>query len=124
MKHLFKRFKGIIIFAFIEIFFFFVTKPNNLEAFFMIWGFIYLSLLLYNIFNINSDSSLMGIGGVGTSNPSQSNYGHSMGWLAERMYGTEKRKIRSGGGLFDSMNILYLLFLIINMIGYIIVMPK
>jgi len=111
----------LIIVVLIELFFYLKSRPENLEAFFMLWGFIYLVLLLFNVFNIKSDGALMGIGGTGIGG---SSYGHSMGWLAEKMYGTEKSKYRSGGGLFDSLNLVYLIFIIINVLLYIRVMPR
>ncbi|CAH2213905.1 hypothetical protein [Tepidibacter aestuarii] len=47
----------------IELHFYFNNQPKNLELFFMVWGFIYLALLLYNIFNVKSDAGLIRIGG-------------------------------------------------------------
>lgn len=111
--------KVIIIFIIIEIFFYVVIKPKSLEMFFMIWAFISLIFLLYSIFNVNADGAYSDLGST-----SKGNYANMRGILIEREYKTEKDKKRNGGGLFDSMNLFYLCIFIINIIGYLLVMPK
>lgn len=119
MKYFCKRFKGIIILILIETFFFFKMENIDSETFFFVWSVIALVLLLYNIFDINENTSLMGLGG--NSSTTLANLTSS---FIKRKYDTDKSKKRSGGGLYNSMNLLYLFFLVANIIGYIIVMPK
>lgn len=85
MIKLIKKLKWIIIFIAIELYYYFKTKPDNLELFFMVWGFIYLALLLFNIFNVKSDIGLIGIGG-----DDQTIYANLAGAMAEIEYGTKK----------------------------------
>lgn len=118
MSRLIKKFMGIIIFASIETYFYFKFKPRDLEMFFMIWGFISLTLLLYNIFNVKYDGPMIS---AGSSSQSSS---QAMGSFLEKIYGTQNNKTRSGGGIKDPINFLYLFFVIVNVIGYILVMPK
>lgn len=119
MMNLIKKLKGIIIFVSVEYFFYLKSKPKNLEMFFMIWGFISLILLLYNVFNVNTDGSYSNLGST-----SQGNYANMQGILIEREYESNESKKRSGGGFWDSTNILYLCVFIANFIGYILIMPK
>lgn len=119
MRKFIKKAIWTIIFIVIECYSYFKIQPGNLELFFMIWGFIYLALLLFNIFNVKSDGGLIGIGG-----DDQTIYANLAGKMAEIEYGTEKNKQRTGGGLLDYMNLVYVFFIAINTIGYIIVMPK
>lgn len=115
-----KKLRGIIIFAATESYFYYKLKPKDLEMFFMVWAIISLFLLLYNIFNVTSDFSIANFDPRGIS----SDRTDQTGWLLEKMYGTDKSKTRNYGGLFDPINLLYLVFLIANVIGYMIVMPK
>ncbi|CAH2213785.1 hypothetical protein [Tepidibacter aestuarii] len=118
-----KKVKRIIIFTIafiaIELYFLFKSQPNDLELFFMVWGGIYLALLLFNIFNVKSDLGLIGIGG-----DDQTIYANLSGSMTEIEYGTKKNKQRTGGELLDYMNLVYIILILINSIGYIIVMPK
>ncbi len=117
MRYFLRRFRGIIVFAAVEVFFFFRIRPSDLEMFFFVWAFISLILLLYNIFNVNVP--LTGLGGN-----SRTTYANLASTFAEKKYDSGNSKKRSGGGLRDSINLLYLLFLVANIVGYIIVMPK
>lgn len=86
----------------------------------MAWGFIAFILLLYNIFDIDSDGSMMGLGPSGFGSANQNTYANLMGALAEKEYGIEKNKLRHGGGIFDPLNLIYLLVVLGNVIGFII----
>ena len=119
MREFIKRAIWIIICILIELYSYFKNLPNDLELFFMIWGFVYLALLLFNIFNVKSDVGLIGIGG-----DDQTIYSNLAGAMAEIEYGTKKNKQRTSGGLRDYMNLVYIFLIAINSIGYIIVMPK
>lgn len=117
MKRFLKRFKGILILVLLEGFIFFKMENRDNEMFFFVWSIIALVLLLNNIFDINGNKSMTG--GIGAN-------GRMM--LAS-MIGTfpwreDNSKKKSNGELYISMNWLYLIFLIANIIGYIIVMPK
>ena len=107
-----KRFKGILIFIGIESYFYSKKQPKDLEMFFLTWAFIALALLVFNIFNL--DGSTMGFGGRARS------YFFS---FTEKK-GTEKSKGRSFGGISDSINLLYLLCAIANIIAYILIIRK
>ena len=117
LKRFLKRFKGILILVLLEGFIFFKMENRDNEMFFFVWSIIALVLLLNNIFDINGNKSMTG--GIGAN-------GRMM--LAS-MIGTfpwreDNSKKKSNGELYISMNWLYLIFLIANIIGYIIVMPK
>lgn len=118
MNRVIKKSRGIFIFAAIETYFYFKFRPKDLEMFFMIWGFISLVLLLYNIFNVKYDGPMISVGSSSQSST------QSMGSFLEKIYATDKNKTRNGGGILDPINLLYLFFVIANVIGYIFVMPK
>jgi len=115
-----KRIKfGIIIFA-VEVFFLYRSINHDLELFFMIWGFVFLAILIYNVFNIVSNG---GVGAVMSNNQ----YGQSSslhGLFIEKSMGGDSSNKRQGGGLLDPLNMVFALMVILNIVGYIIVMPK
>jgi hypothetical protein len=117
MKYLFTRFKWIVILILIELFFYFRIKPSKLERCFMVWGVIAMALLFSNIFKVNEDNPMPGLGGDDSSN-----YANLATAFVERKYGSEKNIRRSNSGLFDPINLGYLLLLLANIIGYAIIL--
>ncbi len=85
----------------------------------MIWGAISLALLFYNIINVQ-DSGTMKFLDMSSKRDSVK----FTGLLLERWYATDKSKKRSFGGITDPVNIQWLLAVIANVMGYILVMPK
>ncbi len=118
MKKGTKKILGIIIFALIELFFFFRTKPSGYEMFFMVWGFIAIALLLNNTFVRAEQAPVIGLGG---NDSTKSAFLASALMLNRQDDGKTKRR---SGGLFTADNLVYLFLLIINIIGYIVYMPK
>lgn len=118
MGRIIKRSLGLIIFAGIETYFYFKYKPKDLEMFFMIWGLIAIALLLYNIFNVKYDGPTMSVRNTINS------LNQSMASSLEKTYEKDRKTTRSCGGIRDPINLIYLFFVILNVIGYIIVMPK
>lgn len=114
MKKFIKKFIGVVIFVAIESYFYFSNQPNNLEMFFMLWIFIALTLLLFNIFNVDGRS----VGFDGKAN----NFVYGFG--ATKGNATDKTRFRSLGGVFDPINLCYIVCVIVNIIAYIIVIPK
>lgn len=114
MKRFIKKYKGVIIFAAIESSFYFAMPPNNLEIFFITWVFIAVTLLLFNIFNVDGRS----VGFDGKAN------NFVFGFGANKTDSSDKTRFRSLGGVFDPINLCYLVCIIVNIMAYIIVMPK
>ena len=110
-----KRFIGPIIFLLIEMFSYFKFKPSNLEAFFMIWAIISFVLLIYNLFNIDSNT---GITLVGSPRDIVTNL------EVERKYGSDNRKHKTKIRPHVLSNLVYIVFLVGNIVAYIIVMPN
>jgi hypothetical protein len=117
MKYVFAKFKWIGILILIEVLFYFKIKPRNLEMFFMVWAFIALALLLSNIFKVNEDNPMPGLGEADSSN-----YANLANAFIERKYGSEKRESTNNVPLFDPINLAYLILLIANIIGYAIIL--
>lgn len=117
MNMVIKKFKGIIIFTAIETYFYLKFRPKNMEMFFMIWGLIAIALLLYNIFNVKYDVPMMSLG-------SKNSLPHFTGSFLEKIYAPDRKETRNRGGIRDPINLIYLFFVIVNVIGYILVMPK
>ena len=107
----------------LEAFFFYKMKPDDLEFFFLFWGFIGLSFLLFNIFSVDSSGFSSVLGGMGNSNTQAANYANQAGALAEKQYETKEGKKRRGG-FFNKTNVIYFIFFLLNAVAYVIVMPK
>lgn len=118
MKKSIKKFRGLIIFIVIEAYSYFKINPKNLEMFFMIWALISITFLLYNIFNVKYNVAMLGLG------DSQDSSIQAMGSYLEEVYAPDKSKKGNGYGILDPTNLVYLAFVIANVIGYILVMPK
>lgn len=117
MKYFLKRSIMIIIFVAIEVFSFFKIKPTNLETFFLVWGIISLLLFFNSIFKVYGSP-------MGLTDIDRTIYANLASSLGETKYDSDKREKRSGGGSFNPKKLLYFLFLVANIIGYIIVLPK
>gem|GEM_PF-2619875 len=105
-----------IIAVFIEGIFFYKSSSESYELLFMVFGFIFLTMLLFNMFHVKSDSDVAGLPG-GSQNSMLSLL------LIEKMRQKNVRGKRNGG-IYDSENLFYLALVIINVIGYVVVMPK
>lgn len=123
MKFMKKR-VGYLLLGAIEIIAYVYTKPNDLEMFFMGWGFFFFVLLVYNIFNVFADGSMSAIGGSLSGGASGAGRQVLDGKLAESLYSENKNDKREGGGLLDPSNIAFLILTLVNVVGYVIVMPK
>jgi len=113
-----KKIIGVIAFVMIELFFFTRTEPAAYEMFFMVWGFIAIALLLNNIFIRAEHAPMIGLGG---------NDSTKYAFLAAAMMENRQEngnKKRRNGGLLSEDNLVYLLLLMVNVVGYIINMPK
>lgn len=118
MKPLYRNLIWIIIFTSIETFFYFKIKPKSLDTFFMIWAFIFVVFLLFNILNAHSSWENSNFAGS-----NQRNFAYFMGKLVsnrDESGEADKKKISK---FFDSANFLYILFVIINFILMLVVMP-
>lgn len=97
-----------------ELVLFIIIKPKNFEAFFLIWIFISLLLLLDNVINKKSNNP-----------PMYSGYTNDI--LGMDVFKKDKglsKKKRIYGGIFDEINLVYGICLIINFLGYVLVMPR
>ncbi len=112
-----KKIMGIIIFVMVELFFFTRTEPSGYEMFFMVWGFIAIALLLNNIFIRAEHAPMIGLGGNDSTK-----YAYLAGAMMENSQDSAKK--RRNGGLLSADNLTYLFLLVINIIGYIVYMPK
>ncbi len=118
MKKRTKKIIGIIFFVLVELFFFTRTEPSGYEMFFMVWGFIAIALLLNNIFIRAEHAPMIGLGGNDSTKAA-----YLAGALMESGQASTK-KMRRSGGLLSADNLVYLFLLLINVIGYIVFMPK
>lgn len=114
-----KYYKLIGVFGFmaIETFFYFKSGRDNLEMFFMIWVFISAALILNNTFRRGNRPAMIGLGG----NDSVKYAYLATTFMEKELEAQIKNKPSRLGGLFDLWNLLYLGFLIANVIGYIVV---
>lgn len=101
----------------IECLVYFIVRAKNLEMFFFIWIFVFALLLIYNIFftGANNDPPK----GMGCAFTVSSSTDDSKNHIFE----VSKTKNRVLGGIKDPINIVYLLYSVGNIIGYIVVMP-
>lgn len=118
MKKQMKKIIGMIIFVLVELFFFTRTEPSGYEMFFMVWGFIAIALLLNNIFIRTEHAPMIGLGGNDSTK-----YAYLAGAMMENGQESAKKK-RRNSGLLSADNLVYLFLLLINVIGYIVNMPK
>lgn len=114
-----KRFRGILIGAGIELFFFAGTEATEYESFFLLFSLLFGVLLIYNLFTYGKGELIKGVSGK--SGTSANSFRSKQ---SEDLYGSEKFTERTGGGIFDSTNLVMLLFTALNVSAYIIVMPK
>jgi len=116
----FSKLFGVLGFIAVEMFFYFRSGQDDPEMFFMIWIFISAALFLNNTFRRGDRHAMLGLGG----NDSVKYAYLSSTFMESELSSGKKIKPSRIGGLFDLWNLIYLVFLIINIIGYIIVMPK
>lgn len=108
--------KGSIIIFLIEILLFSIFKPKNFETFFLIWVIISALLLIDNVFNTRGANFSEFTGEIIDLTARKEKY--------EIENIIKKGKLKTFGGLLDSLNIVYVFSFILNAIGYILVMPK
>jgi len=119
MRKFYKLF-GVIALVTVEMFFYFRSGQDDLEMFFMIWIFISAALILNNTFRRGDRPAMLGLGG----NDSVKYAYLSSTFMESELSSGKKNKPSRLGGLFDLWNLIYLCFLMVNIIGYIAVMPK
>lgn len=100
----------LLLFGSVEMYFYNKVSSNGLEMFFLVWTFIFVALFLYTNFNMMSMD------------------GHdSTIFIFSRNRNSEINKDKSNTGIFNlvknEINIVYLVFILINIIGYVVVMP-
>lgn len=110
-----KTLKIVIFLMIIESIFFLRNASSNLELFFMVWSFIFLAILIYSIFNVKSDGSIAEISS-GQDNS-----------LLSTIFLEKVENTRGGTKVENSINkgnLSLLVLLLVNIIGYLVVMPK
>ena len=113
----YNRVLGVLGFIAVETFFYFKSGRDDLEMFFMIWVFISAALILNNTFRRGNRPAMLGLGGNDSVK-----YAYLASTFMEKDLESKTRiKPSKMGGLFDLWNLLYLGFLIANIIGYIVV---
>lgn len=111
--------KGFI-FLLVEFYFYTKTSSAGLETFFFGWGFLFLTLFLYNTFGAVFEGSAMSSVGRGKGNimnvrdQHRENVNNSLAARGSQAF----------RGVFDKANLPYLALFIINVIGYMRIMPK
>lgn len=100
-----------ILFGVTEIYFYNKVSSNSLEMFFMVWTFIFAALFLYTNFN------MMNMDGHGSTT-----------FIFSKNRNAGMNKDKSNTGVFNlvknEVNIVFLVFILINIIGYVVVMPR
>lgn len=110
-----KRVLSMAIPGLIECLVYFIVRTNNHEMFFFIWIFVFGLLLIYNIFFTGTnDDPPKGMGCAFTVSSSTDN-------SKNKIFEVSKTKNRVLGGIKDPINMIYLLYTIANIIGYIVV---
>ena len=113
-----KQIIGIVIFTVVEFFTFVKFEPSDMESFFLFWAFISIVFLGFSVFNIAASDSYSTYNYTG-----HNQYGNFKMAELEKKFETEAGKKRIGGGISDSINFIYVFFLVANIAGYIKVMP-
>lgn len=115
MMKLLSKLKMVLVLVILQIFIYFRISSKNPNSFFFFWGLIYAAFLLYNIFDVKG-SSMMGLGGN-----AQTTYANLSMAYCEKIYEEEASKKSKGyNRIINSTNIILLILLISNIIGYII----
>lgn len=112
MKHFIKA----IIFVLVEAYFLIKASWSELETFFFFWIFFYMALFLYNTFSSAFEGSAMSSTGLDKGNIENVRNQHR-----DNTGGGRINSVTTG--LKDAGNYLYLGLAILNVIGYMIVMP-
>ena len=112
----------VFVFIFFQFLTFILIKPEDLESFYMIWGIIFFFLFLYDIFNVTSDGSIGDIGGGNSGNAGVSNSSQYSA-MAQIMFSKGEEKDKSSG-IFNRVNLTFLLLAVLNIVFYIIVMSR
>lgn len=92
---------------------------SSLEMFFMIWGFVFLALIINNSLSRTDRPMLVGFGGNDATRAA-----YQAALVSEKDLNPKKELKNNPIVLFSVYNILYGLALIANVIGYVLVMPK
>jgi len=108
--------RGSIIYFVIELLIFIIFRPKNTEIFLLIWIVIPFLLLLDNMFNLEDVGSWKHVRNIEGIIPSKDLY------EVERI--GFKTKMRVYGGVLDEINLVYILYFIINVTIYVLVMQK
>ncbi len=112
---LLKKYSGYLLLGIIEFIVYFYKPPHNLEMFFMGWGLFFFALLIYTIFNVFADGSMNAIGVEQKVLASKSK---------ESLYKGNRNDKKEGSGFLDPANLIFLTLTAVNVVGYIVVMPK
>jgi len=110
------------IFMLVELYFYSKTSPSDLELFFFGWGFIYIALFLYNSFSVTFEGSYMS-----TTGRSKGNIINVLNLHRENIKKSKSDRNcikQTIGGISDRFNLLYLVLFLINVIFYILTMPR
>jgi hypothetical protein len=101
----------LLLFASAEMYFYQKVASNGLEMFFWVWTFIFVALFLYTNFN------MMNMDGYGSTTFTF--------WKNSNSRMNKDSRNNSAFNLVkNEINSVYLVFIIINVIGYVVVMPK
>ena len=114
-----KRYIGFVLVISVEILLFFRRREMTKEMFFMVWGFVFIGLLLNNLMSRKDRPLLMGLGG---NDATRAAY-QAVSRLEMSLNPKESTK-KNQNIQFSSYNILYGIAIIANIIGYVMVMPK
>ncbi len=114
-----KRYIGFVLLISVEILLFFRRREMTKEMFFMVWGFVFIGLLLNNLMSRKDRPLLMGLGG---NDATRAAY-QAVSSLEMSLNPKEDTK-KNQNIQFSSYNILYGIAIIANIIGYVMVMPK
>ncbi|MDH8676526.1 hypothetical protein QE109_00130 [Fusibacter bizertensis] len=118
MLSILARFKWFFMIIAVELFFYSRAQPENYELFFFGWGLLSFLLLINNIFRRSDRMPMLGAGAN-----SSTRYAYMSTALVEEQFEEGKKK-KFGGGIFDFVNLSYLILLVVNIIAYILIMPK
>lgn len=120
MKNIVEIVMVIIVFTILELLFYLLIGPENLGFFFMIWAILHFIFLLSNFGSSRRNGSYMGNGSY-NSFGDICRYDMYNSAMNDTTFKTEKRENRGYKlRITDPLNVINLLFIAVNVIGFIV----
>ena len=119
MKVFLNTFKWLMVVITIEYLFYIKMKPKDMELFYFVWGFIYMAMLLCNVFNVDSSGIFLT---ASYSEVDGTNKAILDGILLEKDLNSNVDNRTKYRYLLDSLSLAYFIAILLNIVGYCLVM--